>query len=153
MLGENNIPRQHLLSSKKSGPQLVTISNVAKLRNDLGEEKLYKGNVGVVLNFSNDEIVHQELYWLHGYNYSKLLKLLVLLECNTKQIDKREVIGKKLWLVFKHVITMIGGQEESRECEIISMSPESKVPKQSSLIEEYINDNKSDPDEFPELKL
>jgi len=126
-----------LVSSIKSGPRLVTISNVAKLRDNLGEVKLYKGNYGVVITFTNEELTHQELYWLAGYNYSKLLKMLSLIGCNTDSIDKREVIGKKLWLIFKHNVTIEDGKEVKRECEIVDFSAEDRVPNVPQLIEEY----------------
>jgi hypothetical protein len=139
-----------LVSSKKSGPHLVTISNVAKLRDNLGEVKLYKGNFGVVVTFSNEEITHQELYWLHGYNYSKLLKMLQLIGSGGDVLDSKEVVGKKLWIVIKHHVTIVDEVEVKREVEMFDFSAEDKVPNYPSLLEEYDVAAPIEDNEFPE---
>ncbi len=150
MSRSNYISKTHLISSVKSGPQLVTISNVTILKDDLGEEKLYKGNKGVVITFKNDEIEHQELYWLHGHNYSKLLKLLKAVDYELDHINTKHVIGRKLWIVIKHNIRVNNGIEEGRESELIAFSTESKEPNYPPLIEEYDVAAIEDNNEFPE---
>lgn len=150
MLGDDDKKIQPLLSSKKSGPHLVTISQVARLRDNLGEIKLYNGNVGVVFTFINDEISHQELYWLHGYNYSKLLKLLRTIGAGTDALNRKEVIGKKLWIVIKHKIKVVDGKEVDRTADMDDFSPADKKPNCPPIFEDY-NITGINTEEFPEL--
>ncbi len=129
-----------LLSSSKSGPCLVTISNVTKYKNKSGESIKYKGKEGVVVTFKNDEIEHEELYWIGGYNYSKFLKLLACVEAVFTAPDYskvKNVIGRKLWIVIRHNITIENGREIKRESEITDYSPEDKKPNVPPIIEEY----------------
>jgi hypothetical protein len=150
MLGENTSNKQPLIPSIKSGPHLVTISNVSKLRDNLGELKLYKGNIGVVIKFTSDQIEHEELYWLHGRNYSKLLKVLRCINYTGDSIVAKDVIGKKLWLVFRHNVIISAGEEESRTAEIIEYSNEDKKPNYPDFIEEYDIAADETNTEFPE---
>lgn len=132
-----------LLSSSKSGPCLVTISNVTKYKNKSGESIKYKGKEGVVVTFKNDEIQHEELYWLGGYNYSKFIKILDILDLlpgildAVNKLNSEDVRGKKLWIVIRHNITIENGREIKRESEITDYSPEDKKPNVPPIIEEY----------------
>ena len=130
-----------LVSELKSGPYLVTISQVAKLRNTLGEVVLYKGNNGVVITFKTDEgKYHQELYWIGGLNYSKLLKLLRLIGAGITRLDKREVIGKRLCIVIKTIVTLKGGFEINRKNVVEETVLPEKKDRYPSFNEEYINE-------------
>ena len=133
-----------LLSSKKSGPHLVTISNVTKYKSTSGEEIKRNGKVGVVVTFKNDEIEHEELYWIGGYNYSKLLALLTMLDVEILLADDKVLkfntiglAGKNLWIVIRHNITIENGRETKRESELTDYSTEDKKPNAPPIIEEY----------------
>jgi len=148
LLAENTYCKP-LLSSAKSGPQLVTISNVTKYKNNLGEIVKRKGKEGVVVTFSGD-IQHEELYWIGGVGYSKLLRLMTLvdvpMQMNTHNplmaesfnfFNTKDMVNKSLWIVIRHNILMQGDREVKRESEIIDYSPEDKKPNYAELLEEY----------------
>jgi len=160
------INKTTLVSSSKSGPHLVKISNITKYRNKSGEVVRNNGNTGVVIMFENDEIKHEELYWISGHNYSKLLKLLKLIGAEFKSlmtkhilvddlsntdltIDPKTVVNKVLWIVIRHNVRVVDGKEVKRESELIDFSPEDRKPNYPNLIEEY-DIASEDNNEFPE---
>jgi len=152
------INKTTLVSSSKSGPHLVRISNITKYRNKSGEVVRNNGNTGVVIMFENDEIKHEELYWISGHNYSKLLKLLKLIGAESKNedtgleklhMDPKTVVNKVLWIVIRHNVRVVDGKEVKRESELIDFSPEDRKPNYPNLIEEY-DIASEDNNEFPE---
>lgn len=145
MLGNNS--HTTLIASKKSGSQLVTITNLSILKNQDGKETLYKGNRGVVITFKNKDITHQELYWIKGFNYSKLLRLIK--DAGVDSISSKELKGKELWIVLKHIVMFEAGEEIDRKVILLETSPKDKVPNYPLIIEEYEGDINND--EFPEF--
>ena len=110
--------------SERSGKQYVTISETEQL----GSEYSKDGNTGVLVMFENDQIIHEEVYYIGGYNYSKYLKLVREMECNPFMID--ELVGKKLWIVIKHIIS-------GDDCKVKLESVHAKEPNVPLILEEY----------------
>jgi len=147
MLGRKEDNHTPLISDVKSGPHFSTVVDAVVLKNNLGEEKLYKGSKGLVVTFLTlDGTKHQELYWL---NNSKILKLLLVTKTNIESAEYKELIGKKLWIVIKTKIKLENGKEVSRENEMIDFLSEHKMPNYPLIIEEYEGDLESD--EFPDF--
>jgi len=110
--------------SERSGKQYVTISETEQL----GSEYSKDGNTGVLVMFENDQIIHEEVYYIGGYNYSKYLKLVREMECNPFMID--ELVGKKLWIVIKHIIS-------GDDCKVKLESVHANEPNVPLILEEY----------------
>lgn len=136
MLEENTHSKQSLKHSCKSGPQLVTISNVSVFKNKSGEVLTYRGKQGIVVTFKNDDIEHEELYWLTGYRYAKFLKLIRALGILGDNAMV-ELPGKKLWIVIRHNVTINNHIETMRQAEIIDFSVGEKMPNYPLIIAEY----------------
>ena len=110
--------------SERSGKHYVTISETEQL----GSEYSKDGNTGVLVRFENDSIVHEEVYYIGGHNYTKYLKLFR--EVGLQFIYSDNIVGKKLWIVIKHIIS---GDDRKVKLESVHAN-EPNVP---LLIEEY----------------
>lgn len=110
------------IKSERSGKQYVTISKIL----ELGKEYSKDGHTGVLVRFENESIVHEEIYYIGGYNYSKYLKLLKEMECS---LSPDEMIDKKCWIVIKHIIA------ETRKVKLVSV--QTNEPNVPLILEEY----------------
>jgi len=110
--------------SERSGKHYVTISKTL----ELGKEYSKDGSTGVLVRFENESIVHEEIYYIGGYNYSKYLKLVREMECN--HLSFTDMIGKQLWIVIKHIIAA-----DVTKVKLVSVHE--KEPNVALLIEEY----------------
>lgn len=136
MLGENfSYYKAQLKHSVKSGPQLVTITDVRRFLDDRGKELLFKGKHGIVIKFSNDNIEHEELFWLAGHRYVKLLKLMAALSIRTEVLSPILFLNKQLWILIRHNITIEKDVEVKREADIVKFSLE--MPNHPPIYEEY----------------
>lgn len=111
------------IKSERSGKQYVTISKIL----ELGSEYSKDGHTGVLVRFENESIVHEEIYYVGGYNYSKYLKLARELECNP--LSPEEMIDKKCWIVIKHIIA------DTRKLKLVSV--QTNEPNVPLILEEY----------------
>ena len=127
--------KQQLKTAAKSGPQLVTITDVRRFVDEKGKDILEKGKVGVVVTFKNDDIEHEELYWLGGNGYNKLVKILELLSVNVN--DRYKILGKTLWIVIRHNITIINDVKVKIEAEILNYSTDDSMPNYPLILETY----------------
>ena len=124
-------PEYPVVTSLKSGKHLVKISKIGKL----GEQYSKDGNTGVLVKFVNDDISHEELYYIGGHNYSKLLKLFKVLDMpieithNSIKLNVKDLKEKEFWIVIKHVL---GAKKRT---ELVSVHD--KEPNVPLLIEEY----------------
>lgn len=135
-----------ITTSNMSGAHLLTISKVERYRKEDGSLIIEGTGVAVVITFTENPfsladmekdsaIVHQEVYWLSLDKVSKLWKLLNVLDYEGMELDSKKLLGRKLWLVFRHN-TKFNGEYQ---CEIIDMAPEEKKPKYPYQIIEYVN--------------
>lgn len=123
MIGENlSYYKSKLKHAEKSGPQWVTI-----------ERLTLPFDGGYTVKFKNDNIEHEEFYSIKQ-NFSDFLKLLKILKSKD---DIMEIVGKQLWIVIRHNITMNGDVEVKREAEIVHYSADEKMPNYPSVFEEY----------------
>lgn len=111
-----------------SGLHNLTITDVRMHKKSNGEIITYQGNPGIVLSFSKDGLIHQELYWINGYNYTKLQKLLVLIGLDpTNEIHKKEIIGRGFWGVIIEVKVMRGSEFIKSEKKLTNTYPYSEL--------------------------
>ena len=110
------------IKSERSGKQYVTISKIL----ELGKEYYKDGHTGVLVRFENESIVHEEIYYIGGYNYSKYLKLLKEMKCS---LSPDKMLNEKCWIVIKHIIA------ETRKVKL--MSVQTNEPNVPLILEEY----------------
>jgi hypothetical protein len=75
--------------------------------------------------------------------------MLKTIGCGIDVLDRKEMVGKKLWIVIRHKVKLENGKEMSREADMFDFSAEDKRPNVANLIEEYESENNDN--EFPEI--
>jgi hypothetical protein len=126
--------KSQLKSAAKSGPQYVTITEVKDFADDKGESLSANGHFGTVVTFKNDNIEHQEMYWLFGSRGNLYLRIVKKLTDESGS----HLIGKKLWIVIRHNILINDKQQEvKRESEIVHYSVGDKAPNYPAIFEQY----------------
>jgi hypothetical protein len=104
-----------------AGQHLFTITNARNHKKSNGELITYEGNPGVILSYSSEGLVHEEIYWVNGYNYSRLRKLLAQLGLDPAgEIIKKDLIGKQFWGEIMEYKYMRGVQEVKSEKHLIN---------------------------------
>ena len=130
--------KSQLKSAAKSGPQLVTIDKVERFLDEKGRELFDNKKHAIVITFKNDNIEHEELYWIHGENHNKLLKLLSEFKLAYNAFTRGSLLNQKLWIVIRHNILIDDKQNEvKRESEIVHYSVDEQMPNYPTILEEY----------------
>ena len=105
-----------LISEVPPGAHLFTIIQARMFAKKSGELILHEGNPGLILTISSELGNHQELYWINGFNYPKLLKLMKEIGIDTdKDIQRKALLKKKFWGVITETKTMRGTIEVGSE--------------------------------------
>ena len=112
------------ISDVPPGPHLFSILNAKTFAKSNGDPILHEGNPGLVLTFTCDAGTHQELYWIEGYNYIKLLKLLSQIGVSMAgDVQKKDLLRKQFWgLIIEHK-TMRGVDEIKSERKLTETHP------------------------------
>lgn len=133
-------------STVPAGAYLFTISNVKTFRKSNGDPILNEGNPGLVMTLSCDAGEHQELYWIEGFNYSKLLRILSHIKVDIEQdIKKKDMLGKQFWGLVIEYKTMRGVEEIKSEKKLVETSENFDFRKQDFIVYKEDSFNIEDP--------
>lgn len=141
MLGRNiSYYKSQLKSAAKSGPQFVTIVG-HRMFKDEKDNYITQCNGkgikcrGLVLKFQNENIEHEELYWILGKKHGKLAELQWMF---STMPDTESLLNKQLWIVIRHNILIDDKQNEvKRESEIVHYSVDEQMPNYPQIFEQY----------------
>lgn len=114
-----------------AGQYLFEISDAKTLKKSNGEPITHDGNPGLIITLKNshDEKseIHQEVFWIDGYNYNKLLKIMEIIGIDpTEEVQKKQLIGKQFWGEIVETKTMRGVTEVKSEKKIDRVWEKSK---------------------------
>lgn len=106
-----------------AGQHYLSIANCVTHKKSNGELITHEGNPGVIFSFESEGCLHQEIYWVEGYNYRKLQDLLAVIGVDpTVDIVKKDLIGKKFWGKIVETKTMRGEEEVKSEKRLTQVS-------------------------------
>lgn len=93
-----------------SGQYVLTIANVNIHKKSTGEIITNNDCPGVIFTFSDDSYRHhQEVYWVNGFNHSKLIKLLAIIGVEySDDIPKKQLLNKRFCGLIVEYRTMNG---------------------------------------------
>ena len=116
-----NAKKISILSSQiPAGQHLLTITNAKTHKKSNGDIITYEGNPGVIITYSSDGLTHEEIYWVNGYNYSRLRKLMAQIGLDASgEISKKDLVGKQFWGVIIEYKTMNGMEEIKSEKHLV----------------------------------
>lgn len=98
------------LQELSAGIHLVIISDMKLLKDSKGAPVEKEGNNFICVKFTNSENKSNEQYYPVGTEKQRHFDLLIThigLD-NTKQVNKKETIGKRLWIAVKEVYFLDG---------------------------------------------
>jgi len=105
-----NIVKNTLKTELSPGINLVAVSRIEKYCRPGGDPIFYNGSSGIIIDFVlvdptlETRKIHQEIFWLNGFNRSKLDKLLARIDCDLKSdIKKKDIINRKLWIYLRAI--------------------------------------------------
>lgn len=106
-----------------AGQHQLTIVNCNTHKKSSGELITNNGSPGVVFTFENQGLLHQEIYWVEGFNYKKLQEILGVIGVDpTYDIVKKDLIGKMFWGKIVEYKTMRGVEEIRNEKKLTDVS-------------------------------
>lgn len=122
-----------------SGIHSLVISDLKMHKKSNGEIILHEDNPAVIVSFKNEDKIHQEIYWIGSNNYTKLQRIILQVGLDPNvQINKKDIVGKKVWGLIQEIAYMRGSEKLRGEFKLaetfeISDSP----PKYNKDLIEY----------------